>query len=211
MKVWNISFERLDIKNCFLILNCLTNNNCKFIYLIKLHFSLCGCGALIKNRTPGGSVLPPAPIPKPNHWASRTQTDIAHWFYLLIRSTLWSFYLIFMPAAISISVIELSLCGQATQLTTDYWLVLDEVLVFWTSLWFWLVSLGARPPVRYVRTCQKRFCAWLALGPPDKHPEVYESDGRRSKDTGRGTSRGKKGCGHKVPPQGHGIGIKIAS
>jgi len=149
--------------------------------------------------------------PKPNHWASRTQTDIAHWFYLLIRSTLWSFYLIFMPAAISISVIELSLCGQATQLTTDYWLVLDEVLVFWTSLWFWLVSLGARPPVRYVRTCQKRFCAWLALGPPDKHPEVYESDGRRSKDTGRGTSRGKKGCGHKVPPQGHGIGIKIAS
>lgn len=36
---------------------------------------------------------------------------IAHWFYLLIR-TLCCFYLIFMPAAISISVIELSLSRQ---------------------------------------------------------------------------------------------------
>jgi len=61
---------------------------------------------------------------------SRTQTDIAHWFYLLIRSTLWSFYLIFMPAAISISVIELSLCGQSHAANHwPLWLVVLSVLV----------------------------------------------------------------------------------
>lgn len=61
---------------------------------------------------------------------------IAHWFYLLIR-TLCCFYLIFMPAAISISVIELSL---SRHMVTRQVLAAPAQLWQLGPSWIWLVD-----------------------------------------------------------------------
>lgn len=126
-------------------------------------------GKLIKNKTPAGNWLPPF-----TGLAGRTGPGhIAHWFYLLIR-TLCCFYLIFMPAAISISVIELSLSRQllvvlAPGRGAELWLVLVGCPVVHLST-FWRLACPIVHPFAY-RSMSKMVLRLIGVG---QHPEVYK-------------------------------------
>lgn len=98
---------------------------------------------------------------------------IAHWFYLLIR-TLCCFYLIFMPAAISISVIELSLSRQVLVVPAPgggegLWLVLVGCPVVRLST-VWRLACPNVHSFAY-RSMSKMVLRLIGVG---QHPEVYK-------------------------------------
>lgn len=140
-------------------------------------------GKLIKNKTPAGNWLPPF-----TGLAGRTGPGhIAHWFYLLIR-TLCCFYLIFMPAAISISVIELSLSRQLLVVLApgkgeELWLVLVGRPVVHLST-FWRLACPVPLSTRsHIEACQKWFCAWLALANTQRYTKWWTSTATPMPDT----------------------------
>lgn len=111
----------------------------------------------------------------PRPGSARPGRHIAHWFYLLIR-TLCCFYLIFMPGAIFISVIELSLSRQPAG---------KSLLLLLCYAWLALVGqpVGSSPGVQlvllstrsHVEPCQKWFCAWLALANTQRYTKWWTS------------------------------------